>query len=141
MRKIFLAVALSATVALGGCAQVQEFISNAEKVITIGTATVDNPITKKRLDQLELGLTVIFTGLNSWRTACIQNLIPASCDQQINAVQVYTRQLPPYLAQARKFVKNNDQVNARVVWNQMADIITIVKARAAAGGAPINGVQ
>lgn len=128
MRRIFLAVALAAT--LAGCATIR----NLETALQLGTASIANPVTPTRLDQMEAAVTLVFTGLNAWKVSCAQGLINASCKGQIAAVQVYTRKLPPFLKQLRGFVKANDQVNATVLFNQVIDLIGAVKAEAASAG-------
>lgn len=131
--KKFLAVALVA-LSLGGCAQLQAI----QSAIQIGTATVANPVTKDRLYQMENAVQLIFVGLNTWKTSCKQGLILDTCKAQIAQVQVYTRQIPPYLAQLRSFVKSNDQINARVVFNQITGLISTVKTQAALVNAPMG---
>lgn len=126
MRKVFLAFALIAS--LGGCAQ----LSALRDVVSIGTTSVTNPVTKDRLYQLESAVTLVFAGLNTWKASCVNGLINANCKEQIAQVQVYTREIPPYLIKLRVFVKNNDQVNAVVVFNNLSSLISTVKARAAA---------
>jgi len=132
MRKIILVLTLS--LSLAGCAT----IKNIETAISLGTASVANPVTPTRLNQMESAFTLVFAGLNAWKKSCVQGLIPPACKTQINGVQVYTRQIPPYLAQLRTFVKTNDQVNATVVFNNLADLIGTVKSQAAAGGVNIG---
>lgn len=132
--KKFLAVALVA-VSLGGCAQLQAL----QSAIQIGTATVANPVTPDRLFQMENAAQLIFVGLNTWKTSCKQGVLPVSCKTQIAQVQVYTRQIPPYLTQLRVFVKNNDQINAQVVFNQIGGLISTVKAQAAQASVPLGG--
>lgn len=112
---------------LGGCAQLQA-IGTA---LQLGTASVANPVTKDRLNQIESAATIVFAGLDTWKKSCISLALPQVCRTQIASVQVYTRKIPPYLAQLRGFVRNNDQVNATVVWNQLTDLITTVKTQAA----------
>lgn len=131
MRKIILALTL--TFALAGCAT----FKNIETALQLGTASIANPVTPTRLNQMESAVTLVFAGLNAWKKSCQQKLIPQECRQQIASVQVYTRQVPPYLTQLRQFVKNDDQVNATVVFNQLTDIIATVKTQAATGGANI----
>jgi hypothetical protein len=121
--------------ALGGCSTLQ----NIGAALSIGTSSVADPVTPTRLNQLESALTLVFAGLNTWRTTCAQGVIPPVCKQQIAAVQVYTRQIPPYLTQLRAFVKSGDQVNAVTVFNNLGNLITTIKSQAAAGGAPIGG--
>lgn len=111
----------------GGC----QYFQNLQSFLQIGTASITNPVTKDRLNQLEAAATIVFSGLNAWKQACQQGAIPDSCYDQIAQVQTYTRQIPPYLTQLRQFVKNNDQINATVIWNQISQIIDTVKAKAA----------
>lgn len=135
MRKIFLA--LSLTLALGGCASLPS-LDALKTVVTLGTASVANPVTPTRLNQMESAITLVFTGLNAWKSSCKQGLINADCKAQIAAVQVYTRQVPAYLKQLRGFVKVNDQVNAMAVFNILTDLIGTVKSQAAASGQSIG---
>jgi ABC-type transporter Mla maintaining outer membrane lipid asymmetry permease subunit MlaE len=125
-------VALS--IMLGGCAGGFERLQTA---ISIGTATVQNPVTRERLAKVESAAVLVFTGLNAWRDLCEAGQLPQSCVQQIRTAQIYTRQIKPYLRQLRTFVKQNDQVNAGVVFNQVVELIGIVRGQAAAGGHPI----
>jgi len=133
-RKISLVLALS--LSLGGCAGLQ----NIKTAVEVGTTSIVNPITRDRLNQLENIAILVFTGLNSWRQACIDGTIPASCKGQIESAQVYTRKIPPYLTQLRAFVKSGDQVNAITVYNNVMNLITTVKAQAAANGVTISTV-
>jgi hypothetical protein len=135
MRKILIASALAFS--LAGCST----LSNIETAVEIGTASITNPVTRTRLDQMESGIKLVFIGLGTWKNQCANgNLvgIEPNCKEDIGAVQVYTRKVPPYLIQLRSFVRNNDQVNATVVWNQLFDIINIVKTEAAKGGVRVS---
>ncbi len=132
MRKSFLAFTLA--LSLSGCASIQAI----DTAFQLGTASISNPVTKDRLNQAESAITLVFAGLNAWKKSCVQGLIPPSCEAQIGAVQVYTRQLPPYLAQLRSFVRKNDQVNATVVFNSIVDLVGTVKTQAAVGGVTIS---
>lgn len=124
--KKFLAVGF-VILSLGGCAQLQTII----EAIKLGTASVANPVTKDRLYQMESAVTLVFAGLNTWKQSCVRGLLNPSCKAQIASVQVYTRQIPPYLTQLRQFVRTNDQVNATVVFNSITGLIATVKAQAA----------
>lgn len=132
MRKIILAIIL--TLSLAGCAT----FKNIETAIQLGTASIANPVTSTRLNQMENATILVFAGLNAWKASCVKGLIPPSCKDQIFTVQVYTRQIPPYLTRLRAFVKNNDQVNAIIVFNQVIDTISAIKAQAAASGQNIG---
>lgn len=119
---------------LGGCATIQA----VETAVQLGTASIANPVTKERLYQVESAITIVFVGLNTWKDQCKRGTIPASCKDQIGHAQVYTRQFPLYLTRLRAFVKNNDQVNAVVVFNQIIDTISAVKAQAATNNIKIG---
>lgn len=132
LRKLSLVLAVS--LSLGGCAALQKI----ETAVSVGTTSIANPVTRERLNQLENIAILVFSGLDGWKQACINGAIPASCKAQIASVQVYTRKIPPYLIQLRLFVKNNDQVNAIVVYNNVMDLISTVKAQAATSGVNLN---
>jgi len=139
MRRIaHIAVTLSllAVLALpqGGC----QFFGKLPTLVELGTASVANPVTNERLRKVEAGAVLVFAGLNAWRDACEAGTLNAGCVEQIRMVQVYTRQIPPYLARLRGFVKRNDQVNAAVVFNEVVDLIGIVKGKAAENGVAIQ---
>jgi len=136
MRRLKLAAALVAvSLALGGC----QFFSKLQTFAELGTASVQNPVTRERLQKIEAGAVLVFQAMNSWRDACEAGTINANCREQIRAVQVYTMQIPPYLRELRAFVRKNDQVNAIVVFNQITDLIGIVKGKAAENGVVIQG--
>lgn len=132
MKKAFIVLCLCFS--LGGCLTLQEL----ETGITLGTASVANPVTEARLNQIESTAVLVFTGLKAWRTSCVQGLIPDTCKQQIRTVQIFTRQIPPYLTELRGFVRDNDQVNAGVVFNVITDLIGKAKATAAFAGQKVG---
>jgi hypothetical protein len=136
MKRIILVLTLS--VVLAGCANTMAELKAVETAFQLGTASVANPVTKDRLNQMESAVTLVFAGLEGWKKSCAQALLPPACKDQIGEVQVYTRQLTPYLVQIRTFVKTNDQVNAGVVWNNVVNLISTVKTQAAAGGVVIS---
>lgn len=117
MRIVILALAL----ALGGCAQFQA----ATSFVTTGVA---NPITRTQLYEIENGATVAMAGLNAYKQTCISGAIPDSCKTTIRTIQVYTRQIATLLPTLRNFVKQNDQVNAPIVYNTITNLIAQVKS-------------
>jgi hypothetical protein len=134
MRRIAsLLVVLTLALPGAGC----QFFGKLPTLIELGTASVANPVTAERLQKIEAGAVLVFTGLNAWRDACEADALNAGCVEQIRAVQVYTKQIPPYLARLRAFVRKNDQVNAAVVFNEVVDLISIVKGKAAENGVVI----
>lgn len=132
MRKTILA--LSLCLSLGGCLTLQQ----VETAVHLGTASVANPVTPARLQQMEALTTLVFTGLVTWKRACVRGDIPDTCKAQIRTVQIFTRQIPPYLTQLRAFVRNNDQVNAGVIFNVITDLIGQAKTHAATAGQNIG---
>ena len=133
MRKILLAVAL--VVGLGGCATIQKLIDAGN----FATANITNPVTPDRLNKAEQAMIVVFSLGNTWKTLCVQGLAEVNCRKNIAAAQVYTRKLPALLIQTRAFVKNNDQVNAILVYNQMLGLISTFKGQVVAAGVPGAG--
>lgn len=131
MRKLLIVPLLC--LSLSGCITIQ----GLQTAFTLGTASVANPVTKDRLFEIETTVSLVFTGLNAWKKTCAQDLINANCKSQIASVQVYTRQIPPYLRQLRGFVRTNDQVNATVVFNSLVELLTTVRSQAALSGQSI----
>lgn len=129
MKRIIALVLVAFT--LSACGPQLEALKTAVK---FGAASVQNPVTKDRLREVEAGVTILFVGLNAWRSSCVRGLIPDTCEQQIRTVQIYTMQIPPYLKELRRFVRQNDQVNAVVVFNELTSIIALVKAKGAESG-------
>lgn len=128
MRKIALALVLA--IGLGGCAQ----LTAIESGLSLATKSITNPVTKDELYKLESAVQVGFIALNTYKRSCAQGLVDKSCRANVAAIQQYTRQIPPYLAQLRSFVRANDQVNASVVYNQLVTLYGNAKNTATAFG-------
>ena len=133
--KRILAVALLAF-GLAGCAQLQQ----AWQAGALVTASYTNPVTKDQLYQAENALTIAFAGLNAYKKSCALGAADTHCKDNVAKIQAYTRRIPPLLAQLRTFVKTNDQINAVVVYNQIVQLVTNLKAEAVASGVPVGGV-
>lgn len=125
IRTILLAAALS--VPLGGCANLQR----AFDVANLATASISNPVTPTMLYDMENGAIIAFAALNAYRQTCVQGTIPPSCKTVIRSIQVYTKQIPPMLVSLRGFVRNNDSVNAVIVYNAITQLILAMKTTAA----------
>lgn len=132
MKRIFV---LLLCLSLGGCAGLQ----NLGAAISLGTTSIADPVTPTRLNQMESTITLVFAGLNAWKSTCVKGLIPPSCKAQITAVQGYTRQIPPYLAQLRTFVKSGDQINAVSAFNNLTALVGTIRSQAAASGQTVGG--
>ena len=133
MKKI--AIALALALSLGGCAELQTF----ESAVSLVQKSGANPVTKDDLYKVESAVSIGFTALKVYKTACAQGAADKNCRSNVAAIQAYTRQIPPLLSQLRGFVKNNDQINASVVYNQLTLLYTNAKNIAAAAGVNLGG--
>lgn len=127
MKKLLIAAALAFGLSAGGCATIDQLVNTAQIV----TKSYTNPVTKDDLYKVESGVSIAFTALNAYKDSCARGLADTNCKANVAAVQVYTRQLPPLLVQLRGFVKNNDQINAITVYNQVVALVTNFKTAAA----------
>lgn len=126
MKKLILSIALA--LSLGACTTLN--------VITTG---VSNPVTKEVLYATENSAIVVFAALGAYKKSCVAGVIAANCKDTIRKVQIYTRQIPPALKSLRKFVKENDQVNAVVMYKTVNELINNFKLIAAQNNVPIGG--
>jgi hypothetical protein len=126
----FIAIALVA-LSVAGCAKELEAVRTG---ISIATSTYQNPVTRDDLYKAETVINVVVTGLVTYRRACIAGAADTRCRRNIEAMQVYTRPMPPVLDQVREFVKNNDQVNARIAYDEFKRLYANLKPLAAAVG-------
>lgn len=138
MKKILLVAALALT--LGGCASFTKTIEQVRTVVSVATKSYTNPVTKNDLYKIESGVALIVDGLNIYRSQCIKKLVDTNCRANIAAIQVYTRQLPPLLTQLRGFVKNNRQIDAIGVYNEVTALIANIKTAASRAGIKIGGL-
>jgi hypothetical protein len=127
MRKIILAIALSLSLVGSGCAPQLAVLSAATK-------TIDNPVTKNDLFQIEASLKLVTTGLKTYRRLCLQDAVDKNCRSNIEAIQPYSSQVYPLLAELSSFVRTNDQINAIVVYKRLVNIYTSITTEAAARG-------
>ena len=124
MKRIILAVVLA--LGLAGCAQ----LSGIGTGIGLVTKSVANPVTKADEAQIELAIDAAVSVLRGYKKACVQGTADVHCKANIGQIQVYTRQMPPLIAQLRNFVDTNDQINAIVVYNQLSTLYTSFKTTA-----------
>lgn len=90
-------------------------------------ASISNPVTRDMLYDVENGAIVAVAGLKAYKRSCVELVIPQSCRGTIQNIQRYTRQIPPYLAQLRSFVRNNDQINAVAIYNILQGLLAQAK--------------
>lgn len=124
MKRIVLAAVVA--LALGGCAQLQ----HAADVVSVVTKSYTNPVTKADLDNAEGAVQLVFTGLNTYKRACVQGIADKNCRANVKAIQVYTRKVPPVLKNLRAFVDSGDQISATSVYNNLMAIIRDIKNEA-----------
>ena len=130
MKKIVLVIGLC--FALGGCVTLSDVRVAVDKI----TTAQPNPITQNALYEVQNGAVVLFAALNTYKRACKQGLVGVNCKTAVANIQAYTRRLPPVIKELRLFVKNNDQINAAVVYTEIKRLI-----EAATYEAKTNGVE
>lgn len=111
------AVAVVLALSLGGCA---------------GLHNYNNPITKDTLYEVENTMIIAFAALKAYKQSCKAGAIAQVCKNNIIKVQVYSRRIPTLVKQLRGFVKNNDQVNARIVYDSIVTLVNQLQADATA---------
>lgn len=124
--KRYIAIAVLA-LTLSGCAS----LGNLGTAISIGTKSIANPVTRTEEVQIEAAIDAAIIVLKGYKQACIQGNADKPCKANIRAIQLYTRQMPPLIAQFRTFVDTNDQINAIVVYNQLTSLYANFKNSAA----------
>jgi len=132
MRKLIAIVMVTLT--LGGCAQ----LSAVSGGLSLVTKTITNPVTEQELYAVEATARVLVEALLVYRRACLAGSADKNCRANIEAVQPYTRQIKPLLIELRGFVKNDDQINAVVVYNRLTSLYQTVKSSAAQLGIPLG---
>lgn len=133
MRKI-VAVVLVA-LSLGGCAQLQAVGGG----LSLITKSVTNPVTENELYQIEASINILMTGLVAYRRACLAGNADKSCRANILAIQPYTKEVPIYLVQLRRFVRENDQINAANTYNTLVTLYGNAKDTAIRLGVNLGG--
>lgn len=134
-RIIIAAVLALSLVSCAPARQAAEFVFDAVKIATVD---VQNPVTKNDLYAVENSMIVAFAGLNAYKKTCVRGAIAPSCRGVIAKLQVYTRQVPPILDNLRDFVKNNDQVNAKIAYNTVKQLLADFKTTAAANNVQVQ---
>jgi len=131
MRKLILAVICS--LALAGCS-----VQGALDTVKTAVTGIENPVSKSDLYNFENGMIIAFAGLNAYRQACELGSVGASCKDVIRQMQVYTKRIPAVLRTARVFVKQNDQVNAKVAFATLRQLMADFKAIASANNVKVQ---
>jgi hypothetical protein len=122
-----LAIVFALALSLGGCA-------NLPKIIDLATTSVTNPVTPEMVYRVENGMIVAVSGLLAYKNACIQHTIDQACRGVVQRLQIYTRQAEPVIKDLRRFVRDNDQVNAVKAYNLVSALLDSFKSTAVASG-------
>jgi|SRR5882672_4921813 len=120
---------------LGGCAGVAETALGLPSGVL--TQSTTNPITRDTLLRLENGLIIGVGALKTYKELCNNGTLAESCIDVVVKMQGYVKKARPLLKSLRTFVRKNDQVNARVVYENVQGLIAEFRATAAANNIPI----
>lgn len=107
------------------------------------TASTQN-VTPRMVNDIEEGAKAVTAGLVAYRRACIRKQVNASCRETIVSIQRFTRPLctefvnkrcaEGVIADLRRFVAQNDQVNAIATLNLARQLIMNIQSTRAAKG-------
>ena len=119
MKKIIVATtAVFLAFSVAGCAS----LGHIGTAISFATKSITNPVTRTQEVQVEAAIDAAIIVLKGYKQACLQGVADKPCKANIIAIQRYTTQMPPLIAQLRVFVDTNDQINAVVVYNQLVTL-------------------
>jgi len=104
---------------------------------------VDNPVTAERMYQVEQAAIVVVSGLNTYRTLCVNGTIPAKCKDVIIQLQSFTRPAAKQLVTLRAYFKANDKLNAINSYNTLIQLLAdaLTELRDAGGRATCTTEQ
>lgn len=128
MKKVI--VVLCLTLALGGCASLQQ----AFNAYTSASASIANPVTPQMLYNVENTAIVAFAGLKAYKQSCVAKALPSSCRGIVQQLQTYTRKLPALLTNLRSYIGSNDQISAVSAYNEIQQLISNFKSVATNNG-------
>jgi hypothetical protein len=121
---------------LAGCTT----LANIGTGISLVTKSVTNPVTKAEEAQIEIAADGAVHLLQTYKADCAKGIADKNCRSNVAQIQVYTRKMAPLLSQLRSFVDDNDQINASVVYNQLAALYTSAKSIASAAGVNVGSL-
>ena len=132
MKRVLVIAALG--LSLAGCTAMDNFIAG----LKFASTGVNNPVTPTMLYNVENTATLAFAGLKAYKQSCVNGALPPSCKGVVTSIQAYTKQIPQVLIDLRKFVKNNDQINAMAAYNTIVVLISDAKAVATANNVKVQ---
>lgn len=98
---------------------------------------VNNPVTPAHLYQVEQTMIAVVSGLNTYRSLCVQKVIPQNCRDVIVQIQSFTRPAQKQLVTLRSYLKNNDRINAVNAYNTIVKLIADARSVAQANGVAV----
>lgn len=137
MKKLILIVPV--LLLLGGCAGTLPSLAEGALNLPSGvlTTSVQNPVTREHLYRLENGLVVAVTAVQTYKNYCNTRPVGDRCDAVVATMQTYVKRARPLLRSLRTFVRKNDQVNAKVVFTTIQNLIGEFRLYASANGVPL----
>lgn len=121
-------IALFLCLGLLGCAQFS--------AVQEAFAPRPNPITQETLTKAENSFILALVALGTYKQLCAEKQIDRSCRARVEYLQkTYTRPAKPILKNLRKFVDDNDQVNALTALNTLTQITNDLKRETPITGA------
>lgn len=124
---------------LGGCAGFVEKVLDIP--VGVLTKSYDQPLTKSDLYKVQGGVRVVVRLMRNYKQLCEDLVIDSRCIAVVARLQGYSRKSRPMIQSFRRFVKNNDQVNARVVYDELRALIADFRGEAAAAGIQLPVTQ
>lgn len=139
MKRIAFALALVVSVSVGGCAGIAEQALNLPSGVL--TQNIQNPITRDHLYRIENGLIVAVTALQQYKNLCENGTLANNCIGTVATLQVYVKRSRPLIRQLRSFVRQNDQINARVVFSELRTLLGEARNIAVAAGVQVPAME
>lgn len=102
--------------------------------ITVG---VNNPVTPAHMYQVEQTMVAVVSGLNTYRSLCVEKVIPQNCRDVIEQIQSFTKPAEAQLRTLRAYVKNNDRLNAVNAYNTLVALLADARGIAKANGVAV----
>jgi hypothetical protein len=104
---------------------------------SLAISGVDNPVTVERMYQVEQVAVALVSGLNTYRTACLQKLAGDRCRDVIIQMQSFTKPAQRQLVTLRVYFRNNDKLNAINAYNTLVQLLADARAVASSNGVAV----
>lgn len=98
---------------------------------------VNNPVTVQHMYQVEQTMIAVVSGLNTYRSLCVQKVIDQKCRVVIVQLQSFTRPAQRQLVTLRTYFKANDRLNAINAYNTIVQLLADARAVAKTNGVAV----